>query len=506
MSESDLFQPLARHDYERMVLLTCLSSAESGVWLWELAYGIRFDWMLLTGQHSVRPSMVFYLLLRISYTCQVFASFAFLANSKSLDCTLVLSILSVSIYVSGFPASSIFASRALSAWGKSRLIAAILSVLVLGQFGVLISNITSLRGNMVYIPYVGWRCIGEGAWWSEIFRQASYNAAYDIFLAMMTLFRLRKNAKDVQLLNIVVRDVKILGGLAIFPTGVMLIVYAIMQSDVVGSVSLPTAVLIRAIIASRSYQQVFRMGQTADFKERRILSKIANGEILDADALRGSFLPMRPLKTETVPAEQASEARTRKSGRDSTIPLTQDVEAQQPAVQVNFNDESAPEFPSQSPTTGWNAAISMGNPATKLPGIPSSAWITHCSPNITFQDRTSKHFEPPFDEDDTRADGVAEPQSDHSDSIASTRQGKATASTGPTHMSSQGSLRTAKEGETPSRSRILASIDSAIVSHPSTPIRLVSGDPSAQQRPQVYIPSSGPSISFTEATQRLKKK
>ncbi|KAE8196984.1 hypothetical protein CF328_g3978, partial [Tilletia controversa] len=317
---------------------------------------------------------------------------------------------------------------------------------------------------------------------------------------------LRKNAKDVQLLNIVVRDVKILGGLAIFPTGVMLIVYAIMQSDVVGSVSLPTAVLIRAIIASRSYQQVFRMGQTADFKERRILSKIANGEILDADALRGSFLPMRRLKTETVPAEQASEARTSKSGRDSTIPLTQDVEAQQPAVQVNFNDESAPEFPSQSPTTNWNAAISMGNPATRLPGIPSSAWITHCSPNITFQDRTSKHFEPPFDEVDTRADGVAEPQSDRSDSIASTRQGKATASIGPTHMSSQGSLRTAKEGETPSRSRILASIDSAIVSHPSTPIRLVSGDPSAQQPPQVYIPSSGPSISFTEATQRLKKK
>ncbi|CAD6935847.1 unnamed protein product [Tilletia controversa] len=445
MSESDLFQPLAQHDYERMVLLTCLSSAESGVWLWELAYGIRFDWMLLTGQHSVRPSMVFYLLLRIVYTCQVFASFAFLANTKNLDCTLVLSILSVSIYVSGFAASSIFASRALSAWRKSRLIAAVLCVLVLGQFGVLISNITSLRGNMLYVPYVGWRCIGVGDWWSGIFRQAAYNAAYDIFLAIMTLFRLRKNAKDVQLLNVVVRDVKILGGLAIFPTGVMLIVYVITQSDVVGSVSLPTAVLIRAIIASRSYQQVFRMGQTADFKERRILSKIANGEILDADALRGSFLPMRTLRKEAAPVEQAREARTNKFERDSATPLSQDVEsqqpAQQPALQVVFDDDSASEYP--------------------------------------------------------------RPPSDHSDSIASTRRGKATASTIPTRTSSQGSTGSMKEGETPSRMRILASTGSAIVSNPSTPTRLVPGDPSGQQRPHVQ---SGASISFTEATQRLKKK
>ncbi|CAD6904912.1 unnamed protein product [Tilletia controversa] len=506
MSDSSSFPPFARHDYQRMVLLTCLSSAESGVWLWELAYGIRFDWMLLTGQHSVRPSMVFYLLLRIAYTCQVFASFALLGNSKSLDCTLVLSILSVSVYVSGFAASSIFASRALSAWGKSRLIAAILSVLVLGQFGVLISNITSLRGNMVYVPYVGWRCIGEGAWWSEIFRQAAYNAAYDIFLAMMTLFRLRKNAKDVQLLHIVVRDVKILGGLAIFPTGVMLIVYVITQSDVVGSVSLPTAVLIRAIIASRSYQQVFRMGQTADFKERRILSKIANGEILDADALRGSFLPMRTLKTEAAPAEQASETRTSKSGRDSTIPLTQDVEAQQPAVQVTFDDDSASESPRQSPITGRAPAMPRNNSATRLSGIPESAWTTHCSTNVIFQHRNSKHFGPPFDEVDTRADGVSELQTDRSNSIASTQRGKATSSTVPTHKSSQGSLKAKKQGESPSRSRILASIDSALVSHPPTPIRLVSGDSSAQERPHVFIPSSGPSFSFTETTQRLKKK
>ncbi|CAD6929915.1 unnamed protein product [Tilletia laevis] len=441
MSDSSSFPPFARHDYQRMVLLTCLSSAESGVWLWELAYGIRFDWMLLTGQHSVRPSMVFYLLLRIAYTCQVFASFALLGNSKSLDCTLVLSILSVSVYVSGFAASSIFASRALSAWGKSRLIAAILSVLVLGQFGVLISNITSLRGNMVYVPYVGWRCIGEGAWWSEIFRQAAYNAAYDIFLAMMTLFRLRKNAKDVQLLHIVVRDVK-----------------------------------------------------------------IANGEILDADALRGSFLPMRTLKTEAAPAEQASETRTSKSGRDSTIPLTQDVEAQQPAVQVTFDDDSASESPRQSPITGRAPAMPRNNSATRLSGIPESAWTTHCSTNVIFQHRNSKHFGPPFDEVDTRADGVSELQTDRSNSIASTQRGKATSSTVPTHKSSQGSLKAKKQGESPSRSRILASIDSALVSHPPTPIRLVSGDSSAQERPHVFIPSSGPSFSFTETTQRLKKK
>ncbi|KAE8179235.1 hypothetical protein CF328_g9546 [Tilletia controversa] len=187
------------------------------------------------------------------------------------------------------------------------------------------------------------------------------------------------------------------------------------------------------------------MGQTADFKERRILSKIANGEILDADALRGSFLPMRTLRKEAAPVEQAREARTNKFERDSATPLSQDVEsqqpAQQPALQVVFDDDSASEYP--------------------------------------------------------------RPPSDHSDSIASTRRGKATASTIPTRTSSQGSTGSMKEGETPSRMRILASTGSAIVSNPSTPTRLVPGDPSGQQRPHVQ---SGASISFTEATQRLKKK
>ncbi|KAE8241437.1 hypothetical protein A4X03_0g8149 [Tilletia caries] len=248
------------------------------------------------------------------------------------------------------------------------------------------------------------------------------------------------------------------------------------------------------------------MGQTADFKERRILSKIANGEILDADALRGSFLPMRTLKTEAAPAEQASETRTSKSGRDSTIPLTQDVEAQQPAVQVTFDDDSASESPRQSPITGRAPAMPRNNSATRLSGIPESAWTTHCSTNVIFQHRNSKHFGPPFDEVDTRADGVSELQTDRSNSIASTQRGKATSSTVPTHKSSQGSLKAKKQGESPSRSRILASIDSALVSHPPTPIRLVSGDSSAQERPHVFIPSSGPSFSFTETTQRLKKK
>ncbi|KAE8269324.1 hypothetical protein A4X09_0g3010 [Tilletia walkeri] len=534
--------PMKAGDYQLILIGLCLSAAKTGVWLWELVCAAHFDWELVSRRHPIRPSMVFYFLVRLAFTWHFASTLAYLIGSANINCNAVLISLAISVHIGTFGASAIFASRALAAWNNSRIVAILLGLLVLGQLASLLSYLPTLHAVNAYTPFIGWKCIGREVL-SGILFQVGYNAAFDVVVVLLTVIRLHKISQDVLLLKIVVRDVKvststsyeqrdevlsleaytvplrhqkILGFLALFPTAISLITYEITKKQVIALIGLPTSILLRAIIACRSYQRVFRIGQTAGFKERRIMSKIMNGEILDAEALRANFLLMQTLPSETrpstgaAPLEDGTDESSKTSSRESMNTQLQDVESQQAMVGY---DDSGLEIHRESSTTDELAAT-RGVSAASLHGILKSTLDTHSSPNSAFQQQNSQHPEAPVGATaevfDTRSGSTGS-----SVSLAPPQTPKAGAprTSTATEKSKESSPRSKKEGPSISRSRILDSIDSALQTHPTTPVRRVSGQFSNANRPHVYIPH-GPSggigmsqnvgVGFTEASQRQR--
>ncbi|KAE8232807.1 hypothetical protein CF326_g2156 [Tilletia indica] len=505
--------PMKAGDYQLILIGLCLSAAKTGVWLWELVCAAQFDWELVARRHPIRPSMVFYFLVRFAFTWHFATTLVYLIGSENINCNAVFISLVISLHIGTLAASAIFASRALAAWNNSRIVAVILGLLVLGQLASLLYSFPTLRAFNLYTPFIGWKCIGPEALQGLLF-QVGYNAAFDVVLVLLTVIRLRKISQDVLLLQIVVRDVKILGFLSLFPTAISFITYEITKKQMIAMIGLPTSILLRAIIACRSYQRVFRIGQTAGFKERQIMSKIMNGEILDAEALRANFLPMQTLPPDTrvstgaAPLEDGTDESSKTSSRESMKTQLQDVESQQAMVGY---DDSGLEIHRESSTTDELAAT-RGVSAAGLREILKSTLDAHSSSNSATQYQNPKHPEAPVGTTaevfDTRSTG-----SSVSLTPPQTHKANAPRTSTATEKSKESSPRSKKEGPSISRSRILDSIDSALQTHPTTPVRRVSGQSSNVNRPHVYIPhgpSGGTGISqnvgvgFTEASQRQR--
>ncbi|KAK0521017.1 hypothetical protein OC835_007023 [Tilletia horrida] len=199
--------------FQLTLLMSCLTSAAAGIWIWELIDGARFDFNLARGRYPIRPGTVCYIVSRVSQICFFINWFILFRSKSGINCTAIYRASGMFMYLTLVAASAVFTVRAVSAWNHAYYIIILLSALLIAQVGTIIRNVLQIHAMRAYSPLFGTRCTMTSTQHGLVW-QLSFDVAFDTVICLLTVVRLRRMARhhEIALLKIVQRDVCIANG------------------------------------------------------------------------------------------------------------------------------------------------------------------------------------------------------------------------------------------------------------------------------------------------------
>ncbi|CAL1698776.1 unnamed protein product [Somion occarium] len=236
-------------------VLVKLTHAVVGVYLWEFAQSLDFDWSFLSGKRKFKWVMIFYFLVRYTALAAFITSLIVFDVKTKINCRAVLAVFQFTGSAVGGFATINFALRTIALWRRNWIICVILTALIMGHWSLILHGIL-IEG--VYVPDQG--CAISHINNTILTANLIYSMVIDFIVLALTswkTFRLRNKSRK-SLGGLIIQD-----GLIFFASSVcgnvIATVFMILNLSPIMSVifNIPAAA-ISAIAATRAVRKLTR--------------------------------------------------------------------------------------------------------------------------------------------------------------------------------------------------------------------------------------------------------
>ncbi|KAF5363170.1 hypothetical protein D9758_008332 [Tetrapyrgos nigripes] len=173
-----------------------------GIYLWDWINTLDFDWTLLTGRRKFRWPLVFYFCGRYAMLAALIGFTVALDVRNEINCQALYQVLQVLSNTALGVASINLAIRTMSIWDQNRYINAGLSLLILGQFGIIIRSMFHV--NATFAPTSG--CTVVSAESNILGGMYIYSMGIDLVLLILTAYKLEFRLTHNGLAKVMVKD------------------------------------------------------------------------------------------------------------------------------------------------------------------------------------------------------------------------------------------------------------------------------------------------------------
>ncbi|CAL1698778.1 unnamed protein product [Somion occarium] len=122
-------------------VLVKLTHAVVGVYLWEFAQSLDFDWSFLSGKRKFKWVMIFYFLVRYTALAAFITSLIVFDVKTKINCRAVLAVFQFTGSAVGGFATINFALRTIALWRRNWIICVILTALIMGHWSLILHGI-----------------------------------------------------------------------------------------------------------------------------------------------------------------------------------------------------------------------------------------------------------------------------------------------------------------------------------------------------------------------------
>ncbi|KAL0576768.1 hypothetical protein V5O48_005208 [Marasmius crinis-equi] len=124
-----------------------------GVYIWEWAISLDFDWQFITGKKKFRWPLIFYFYGRYAMLFGLIGFIIALDIRHPINCQALYQVLLVLGNSALGVASLNLAIRTMAVWGNNKFIIGGLSILLMGQFAIILRSMTNTKG--IYVEGTG---------------------------------------------------------------------------------------------------------------------------------------------------------------------------------------------------------------------------------------------------------------------------------------------------------------------------------------------------------------
>ncbi|KAE8225548.1 hypothetical protein CF319_g1734 [Tilletia indica] len=339
------------------------ASMLAGLWFWDYANTIHFDFKLIYGRYPLRIASAAYLSMRILLTAALVVFFAVQQGFTRIDCGAAW-ISSVVFYVlTLMTGKGVYVCRAAAAWDhRPEVFFPILLLWLVLTAGGLV-QIGAFKFVSTHASPLRWMCIPVRSNLAPTRWYICGGMLFDALIAGLTLMKLYQTS-NISLLNLVFRDAWVFGLCSILPSLSCLIALHFSEPGTVFTIFLPLALVTDVILASYAYRSAFHAGAKMLQSGSKSAIRVLNGEVLTANALRQLAFRMG---TVTADMGQEPEAPGHTGAAERSY---------LPGKLSRVHHDSSPPFATCTGSLGHRASEDKGNfggSLTYLPAHPEAA-------------------------------------------------------------------------------------------------------------------------------------